>query len=230
MTPEDELNQFAIRSFRDQADTDYICARMACRAALVGPFLWSSQQAIEKYLKCILLLNRIPAKKVRHDLAKAVQLINSSLKLTLDLTPSTTDFIDYVDTYGQFRYLEISNVAFGRDIVRLDRTAWELRRYCTLSGAERRIKLTQGVAPPTIRLPGGHLESIIDDIENPARNALLLHNGFFGKRRRKLVKTRPWMRATNAPLYLHPRILDEVVKFVHLPGRVIAAYRNHKGP
>src|SRR6266571_4943728 len=62
------VNDFAVRCFRDIADGDYIAARMACRAALVMQFLWASQQAIEKYLKGILLLNRIPAKDVRHDL------------------------------------------------------------------------------------------------------------------------------------------------------------------
>jgi len=34
---------------------------MASRAQLVVQYIWASQQAIEKYLKCILLLNRIPA-------------------------------------------------------------------------------------------------------------------------------------------------------------------------
>jgi hypothetical protein len=42
------LNDFAIRSFRDVADGDYIVARMAHRATLVPQFLWSSLQAIEK--------------------------------------------------------------------------------------------------------------------------------------------------------------------------------------
>ena len=58
------LDDFAVRSFRDIGDGDYIAARMACRAQMVTQFLWSSQQAIEKYLKCILLLNRIKASKV----------------------------------------------------------------------------------------------------------------------------------------------------------------------
>ena len=52
------LNDFAERSFRDMADGDYIAARMACRAALVTQFLWASQQAVEKYLKGILLFSQ----------------------------------------------------------------------------------------------------------------------------------------------------------------------------
>ena len=52
-----ELNLFAIRSFRDVADNDYIAARLAYRAHLPGQFLWSCEQAIEKYLKFILFLS-----------------------------------------------------------------------------------------------------------------------------------------------------------------------------
>ncbi|MCZ6489671.1 MAG: hypothetical protein O7A06_03955, partial [Acidobacteria bacterium] len=84
MTPDRLLNDFAIRSFRDIGDADYIVARMACRARLVTQFLWASQQMIEKYLKCILLLHRIPATKVKHDLGAAILEIRTSGKLTLD--------------------------------------------------------------------------------------------------------------------------------------------------
>jgi hypothetical protein len=57
-----QLNSFAFRSFRDVADADYIVARMAYRAQLPMQFFWASQQAIEKYLKCILFIRRVPAK------------------------------------------------------------------------------------------------------------------------------------------------------------------------
>jgi len=40
------LNSFAIRSFRDVADFDYIAARMAYRARLIPQFHWSALQAI----------------------------------------------------------------------------------------------------------------------------------------------------------------------------------------
>lgn len=63
------VNGFGTQSFRDQADRDYIAARLACRHELFPQFLWSSHQAIEKYLKAILLYNRIKANQVGHDLA-----------------------------------------------------------------------------------------------------------------------------------------------------------------
>lgn len=41
------INDFAIRSFRDTADKDYIAARMAYRARLIQPFLWSALHCLE---------------------------------------------------------------------------------------------------------------------------------------------------------------------------------------
>jgi HEPN domain-containing protein len=87
------VNDFAVRSFRDIGDGDYIAARMACRAALVTQFLWASQQAVEKYLKCVLLLNPVKAKKVRHDLRAALGKIKGSGKVSLKLTQGTEEFI-----------------------------------------------------------------------------------------------------------------------------------------
>ncbi len=142
-TPDQLLNDFAIRSFRDIADSDYIAARLACRSQLVVQYLWASQQAIEKYLKCILLLHRIPAKKMRHNLNAGLSAIASSGRLTFGLHKPTEEFISYLDQFGQFRYLEISNVAFGRDIVRLDRAVWELRRFCTLDPGPRQVPLIE---------------------------------------------------------------------------------------
>jgi len=127
------INDFAIRSFRDVADGDYIAARMACRAVLLPQFLWASQQTIEKYLKCILLLNRIPAKKVFHDLSVALQTVNNSGKLALDVTDVTRKFIGHIDETGRFRYLEVSHLGEAAWLVSLDRAVWELRRFCTLS-------------------------------------------------------------------------------------------------
>ena len=71
------VNSFATQSFRDQADRDYVSARLACRHELFPQFLWASHQAVEKYLKAILLYNRVRATKVGHDLARALSLAES---------------------------------------------------------------------------------------------------------------------------------------------------------
>ena len=224
------VDDFAIRSFRDEGDADYIAARMAFRAALVTPSLWSSQQTLEKYLKCILLLNRIPAKNVGHDLRAALDAIEASAKITLRLTVPTRRFIDYLNAFGRFRYLEVSNFAFGGNIVTLDRAAWELRRFCTSSQEFQKLVLQNGVIPPKYRITGGFLEGVIDDIANPARVPLLRHNAFFGARQRRRVGVHKWMKANNSPLYLNPQILDEIQKYVFIPQDLANAYRKHTRP
>jgi len=230
MTDDWRVNDFAIRSFRDVADEDYISARLSFRAALVEPSLWASQQALEKYLKCILLLNRIPGAHVKHKLKVALDAIKASSKIPFELTSPTQKFIEFIDEFGTFRYLEISNVAFGQHLTHLDRAVWELRRYCSLSEKHKQIKLRQGVIPPKIRLDGGYLEAVMDDPSSPAREPLLWQNAFFGTRSRRFVKRRPWFKATNAPLYLYPQMLDEILKYVHLQSPIIAGYRAHEPP
>jgi HEPN domain-containing protein len=123
------INDFAIRAFRDMADRDYLAARLACRADLMPQFLWSAQQAIEKYLKCILLLNRIPAQKVRHDIKRALEL-TKKLTFKIELSERSQKFIDHVAKYGEYRYLDVSTFVVGHVLVSLDLAVWELRRYC----------------------------------------------------------------------------------------------------
>jgi hypothetical protein len=79
------LNDFAFRCFRDIGDGDYIVARQAFRQRLIQQALWSGLQAIEKYLKCILLVNRVVADELNHDLGKALALIRSELKFEVRL-------------------------------------------------------------------------------------------------------------------------------------------------
>ena len=221
------LNDFAIRCFRDEGDSDYISARMAFRAEITTS-LWASQQMLEKYVKCILLLNRIPGKDVRHDVRKGLTLINASGKMQLDLTPNTQRFIDHIDTYGQYRYFEVSRFIDTSNIVNLDRAAWELRRYCTHDPAPRQLKLVRGVTTPKFELSGGYLESIIDDDKSQAREPLLWRNFFFGRRQRRFWRNHSFrIKASNAPLHMHPEILEEVLKYVHLPNRLTLEYREY---
>lgn len=228
MIDDRRINDFAIRCFRDVADEDYISARLAFRAELVEPMLWASQQALEKYLKCILLLNRIPGAHVKHRLRKALEAIEGSGKIPFELTAPTRNFVEYINDFGPYRYLEISNIAFGRDLSNLDRAVWEFRRYCSESEEHRRVKLVHGVIPPKVRLEGGHLESVIDDDKCPAREPLLWQNAFFGRKPRRWVKRKPWLKAKNSPLYLYPQMLDEILRYIYLPSHIVAGYRAHK--
>lgn len=236
MNKEILINDFAIRSFRDVADYDYIAARLAYRAKLVPQFLWSSQQAIEKYLKCILLLNRVKAKHVRHDLNAALKLIQKHCHFKLSMQDSTYEFIKYIDTYGQVRYLDTPFYATGLAIMKLDKTVWDIRRYCRtlnywgrLQNGEIKqmsnielpiIEQSENLPPHAFKIMDGALEKIIHNKKHPAREPLLWQNPFFGQRTRKTVRLSLYSHSTNSPLSLHPEILDDITEYVRIPDKV----------
>lgn len=233
------LNDFATRSFRDTADLDYISARMSFRAGLIEQFHWQSLQTLEKYLKAILLYNRIKARRVGHSLSKALEKAKQ-LPFKLELTRSASEFVTHLDTYGRFRYLEASYFVHGAKLLELDRTVWEIRRYCKVlnyeisrtDGSKKQmlpveleaIDRSKSHAPQQFRILGGALESIIDKRDHPARAPLIWQNGFFGKKKRRSVKARVVFQAKNSPLTLHPEILHEVSKYIYLPKEVVDAY------
>lgn len=235
------LNDFAVRSFRDIADGDYIAARMACRADLVPQFLWSSQQAIEKYLKCTLLMHRVRA-KVGHDINAALKL-TEKLPFEVRLSKRSRDFIEHIDRNRMSRYLEMSWDLHGHALIALDLTVWELRRYCqslVLHSknvmpyeldmlAEARKQVEESVAEKAVGfcIPGGALERIVDAKHHPAREPLLWQNMLFGVRKRRHVRAKFFMHGSNAPLYLFPDMLDELLKYVHMPKDMETAYRQH---
>ena len=243
ISPNALLNDFAIRSFRDIADGDYIAARTAFRCALYQQFFWASQQAVEKYIKCILLLNKIPAKSMGHKLLYGLEKIDNEGKFQLRLSPESHKLIEHLSTYGSHRYFETSYYSMGFVFYVLDRTIWELRRYCTVLNYSfekadgqrkemleielRRIEQSENDLPQRFVLSGGYLEKIIKDGEHPARRALLWKNLFFGKSRRKKVSHSGRFHAGNAPLFLHPEILDEVCKYVFIPKDIVKAYKNN---
>jgi HEPN domain-containing protein len=234
------LNDFATRCFRDVADGDYIAARLAWRAQLFPQFLWSAQQALEKYLKCILLLNRIPARNVGHDLSKALALLESHKAFTFRLSPETLKFIEYVDSVGRYRYFEASYYLRDFEILQLDKAVWEIRRYAEchdywLQAFGKLVhmlpfglaKIQEAENAPPARFVGvdGELEKIIADRKRAAREALLWQNAYFGTRARKMVRLVRHLHGSNSPLFLHPEILDEVQQYVLIPKAVEAAYR-----
>ena len=238
------LNDFATRSFRDVADYDYIAARMAYRAHLGPQFLWCSLQAIEKYLKCILLLNRIPAKKLGHDLGRALELVENRAPFKLRLRTEAREFIKHLDTYGRFRYLETPFYIMGLQLMQLDRAVWDIRRYCRVLDYEirladgrikhmldveiRMIEDSETKPPQAFRFVGeGMLEKIVANKKHPAREPLIWQNLFFGKKPRKRIHVRTYSYSSNSPLSMRPEILDDVLNYVFLPKDVIAAYRDN---
>ena len=237
------INDFATRSFRDTGDGDYIVARLAYRAGLMPQFLWSSLQAIEKYLKCVLVLNRISAKQ-GHNLAKILKAFEKNKKFDIRFTEETRKFLVYLDTYGRHRYSETPYYTKGQELISLDRAVWEVRRYArsmdysikTLKGTDVNLlayeieanELAEKHPPHRFTIMGGRLESIIANGDHPSREPLLWQNAFFGRKHRKKITLPYRSEVRSAPLSLHPEILEEILKYVYLPSDVIGAYQNFK--
>jgi HEPN domain-containing protein len=242
MPNEAYLNDFATRSFRDTADQDYIMARSAFRSELDANFLWSALQSIEKYIKAILLYNRVaqpqePGKRLGHDLERGLKELEK-LPFSIKLSEASREIIKHLDTYGRFRYLDTPYHIRGDELLKLDRAVWEIRLYCRVLdykikvGEETVEMLPHHLAaieramknPRPVREFTGEIEAILSKKDHPARPALVWKNLFFNLHRRNTVKWRTRIHSVNSPLSLHPELLGEVRKFVWLPGEVIRAY------
>jgi len=234
------LNTFAIRSFRDTADRDYIHARLAYKAQLTPQFQWSALHCLEKYAKCILLLNRIPAKQLKHEVTGALDLVAKNGTFEIELSPNTLEFINRLEAGAEFRYFEVSYSNKPHDLIRLDRAVSELRRYCqcldwyrymengTEASFQSMLEVIRHAAkksPMDTCIMNGWLENVMKDKNHPGRSALIWKNLFFGSTNRKEVKLHGYIEAGNAPLCMHPEILDEVLKFVYLPKRIVNEWR-----
>jgi HEPN domain-containing protein len=236
------LNSFATESFRDQADRDYITARLACRFELFPQFLWSAHQAVEKYLKAILLYNRIRAPSVGHDLNAALKL-TSKLPFRIELSDRSRRFLAHLADCGEFRYLDVPYYVNGHILVDLDLLIWEVRRYCqvlhvfgkALPPVEQALlkkahaDLAKSSSEPrhSLRLHGGLLEKILAKAKHPSRAALVWQNAVYSSRRRKTVRVKSHFHAQNPLLYLYPEMLEELLKYVYIPRGLAEEYRNH---
>lgn len=234
------INDFATRCFREVADQDYISARLSYRSGLYPQFHWQSLQAIEKYLKAILLYNRIKAKNINHDLITALK-YTKKLPFEIQRSDVANEFIEHLARYGRFRYLEASYHIEGPKLVQLDKTVWEVRRYCKVlnydlpmeNGQSKNMLaselnyITDSQKRPRqlFKIPGGLLEKIIQNKKHPARNALIWKNLFYGESIRHKVSIGRIFVGANSPLTIHPEILENVLEYIHLPKDVINAYR-----
>jgi hypothetical protein len=239
---ERRINDFAIRSFRDIADRDYITARLAARAGLIPQFLWSSLQAFEKYFKCILLLNRISSKGLNHRIEDALKLVRKNVTYVDDMKPDQHDVFRQVALDGGDRYLIGSYEAHGPLLPQLDAAIWDVRRYCQAllphsgdSATEQRIfELTvEGLVnarsePHRFKIAGGLLESVVSVRNHPAHIALCWQNAFYGKSKRPTVRAQMYMEFSNAPLWLYPEMIDDLEKLIQIGSNMVDGYRQHR--
>lgn len=236
------INDFANRSFRDLADQDYVSARVAYRNEFDQQFRWCSLQAIEKYLKAILLYNRISSKGLGHDLTKALQRVQSVTELDFSVPSEVEEFIDYISIYGADRYLSHPTHLKDTALLTLDRSVWCIRRYCffmrqkiIVNGQVKELfeSNKQKAKNPYFeehqhkyKLFGGHLEKIVDK-RLPAYDDLVWKNFFFGRVKKHKIKNFRFRMSSQNPTHaLHKEVFGTLDSLVDFPKAVRKFYES----
>jgi HEPN domain-containing protein len=228
------INDFATRSFRDLADQDYIAARIAYRNELDQQFLWNSLQAVEKYLKAILLYNGRSSKGIKHDIVKGLELVSAIGDIQFGLPDDVISYIRYLNNYGANRYLVHPTQLRDDALLQLDRTVWHIRRYCyymrgvlrsrdgsminMLEYETKKIHLPlYQEQPHKYKIFGGYLEILIKN-ESVAAQQLVWKNFYFGRSNKKVIRNFTCRSSSANPIhYLHPEIFWELEKLVDFP-------------
>lgn len=226
-TTEAWVNAFIDSSFRDAADEDYIAARAAYRMNLTHPFLWNSLQAVEKYIKAILLYNRKPTGDLGHNVKKGYSRVKEITDIPFQFPSDIELFVDYINKEGPNRYR--TRPANLRDdaLIGLDRTAWHLRHHCFAFGGTRRepSRFAADVAAlspdglaqrVSFKLPNGRIERILER-PSEARKHLVWKNVWFGAHRRRVIMAFPLRCSWSNPVhFIRPEVyfaLKDLVKF-----------------
>lgn len=246
------LNSYAIQVFRDIADCDFIAARQSFRSSLYLQFVWLAQQSIEKYLKCILPLNKIEPIKDKNGAVKGTH----SLKILLEqwrkenlfkirIRKESLEFIDYLDRFAiHSRYLSAPIYVRSEHLTQLDATVWDIRRYCkplnySIQMLEGKVKSfledelekiikSEDLPPQKFVLDASaFLEKIINDKYHPAREFLIWKNKYFGKRVNRNIEVNLNPLAIQSELSISPHMVDVVGKHVFL-AKEVAIYLKSK--
>lgn len=231
-----KINNFAIRCFRDIGDGDYIAARVAIRSRLVSQFLWSSEQAVEKYLKCILMLNRKATHDLSHKIGDALDRINKELSFKILLSAPEQQVFDHLVDWDADRYLIGSFNLMTEEVLNLDRLVWRLRQYCVpldmahyadapsaIVLLENIKRIEEGLLGPAKdgHISHGLLEQILADKKHPARAALIWKNFHYSARQRKSMLFNSDFHAVNTPLFLYPELAVEAAKWMKISKKVL---------
>ena len=232
------LYRIAVQCFRDTADQDYIHARLAYQNKLTPQFLWSSLHCLEKYSKCMLVANGKEVINSGHKINPLITKFEEWFGLSLNLSTDVKDFIKRLDETAKYRYMSVSNVSKGSDIVLLDKSVHEIRRYCQQFSFDKEERKSQILdlgnknseneikSIQRIRLNGGVLERILNNKEHPARKALIYQNAFFSTRKRSTISIRQNITAYNSVFFENPELFKLAKDYIRIEGEVCKAYSN----
>jgi HEPN domain-containing protein len=239
-----ELNSFATECFRNVADADYISARISYRLGLIHQFQWCALQAIEKYLKAILLYNQKSAKGLSHNLEASLERVLSIEAFDIELEEYQKKLIVHLSRNAQNRYLEQHTYTLGEELLHLDSTVWSIRRYCRVLNYE--ITDTKGEIknmlelelakinsefykenPHKFLLIGGFLEKVLERKKgDELRKALVWKNFRYGKHRKRVIKNFTFKSVSHIPPHVRrPENFEFLSKYIDFPKRIKNLYK-----
>jgi HEPN domain-containing protein len=224
-----------LNELRDVADQDYVLARVAFKYGLDDQFLWLSQQAVEKYVKTLLIFHGHSALGFGHGLKKPLAVLATISEVPFGFPKTVSDFAAYLDAYAN-RYAETLRPVSTDRLVELDTVTWFLRRFCgNLRGnAERRLHVTADAVraeiarradvkflrrPDSFWLTGGYLDQVRRNRRSAERKYLVWNNLCFSRRRRTAV-TSYRRGAKNSWLRIYPAIPAELKDRLHFTKRL----------
>lgn len=129
---ETEKEIFIFRTFVDNADREYVAARLLAEHRLDIQFLWSAMHAIEKYLKSILLFNDVSTVENSHNINSIYKKVLLHSYYQFHLKDEVIEFITDLEERGNNRYFNESTEIRRHDLFYLDKAVWEIRRYCLM--------------------------------------------------------------------------------------------------
>ena len=220
---EREFYAYLNQAFRDTADKDYIAARLCYRHKLVLQFFWSGLQAIEKYLKYILVVNKVSSKNYNHRIGDLYNKILSMNKLKFKNNKQVNKFVMHLCSVGDDRYFTKPYHNLNLTVCQLDEAVWHIRRYCQrliykgtnvqhnsyFRHLHSEITSSEYIKEPhKLRINGGYLEKLLDgSTENKAREALIWKNNFFGNKLRSKTENQSWVEF-KTPNYFYDEIIN----------------------
>ncbi len=221
-----KVNYFITTSFRDTADQDYISARIMFKYKMPLQFFWLSLQAIEKYFKAILLFNNQSAiiKPNGHDIIKCLNNINNNISdINLNLSKDIINFLNILNDYGSNRYFEFSYSISGNELPLLDKSVWNIRKYCfdirknnwiddkNNPLDELYLKMINDEKfnkhPNKYSLFTGFLEKTLNNKKSIIRKELIWKNLYYGKYKKHKICYRAGQSA-NSPLFMFEEVYE----------------------
>jgi len=224
------FNRVALGCYRDNADRDYAHARLAYQALLGNQFLWSSLHCLEKYAKCICLLNEVSSKEIRHEVLPAINKVQAERKdLNIELSPQVIGFIQRLERSGAYeRYMGIGFFAAPEDLLMLDMSVFSIREYCFPKLTEEELVMAKqmhgdGQIPPQHRRPySGWLERVIHTPSDKAHSAITWNNSQLGKSIMGSadIPFGNWMLSRSPLSTGTPELLDELSDLIRIPKEI----------